>query len=64
LRRGLASGLDAELGQDGGDVMVDRLGGEENALCDLSVGMAVRHQLEESRATISAAINLKTERSR
>src|SRR2546421_9413683 len=40
LGRGLAASLDAELGQDGRDMVVDGFRGEEQALRDLAIGQA------------------------
>src|SRR4051794_2972320 len=43
---GLRARADVELAQDRGDVMRDRLLREEEALCDLAVAKALRHQSE------------------
>ena len=46
--RGLGAALHAELGEQGGDVVLDGLLGEEQPVADLPVGQALADQLEDA----------------
>jgi hypothetical protein len=52
---GLAAGTDVELGQDGGDVVVDGAHGDHQLVGDLGVGAAVGEEAEDFELAVGEA---------